>query len=102
MTNITEIPVKDTKLYVSAIFDCFDNAVLGISMANNMKASLCVQTLKSAFTSYPYFKGVIIHSDRGSQYTSSVYLDEIAKLGIKQSMNSAGGRCHDNAKCESM
>ena len=43
-----------------------------------------------------------IHSDRGSQYTSGIYRAKIAKLDIKQSMNSAGGRCHDNAKCESM
>ena len=40
VTDITEIPAKDGKLYVSAIFDCFDNAVLGLSMADNMKASL--------------------------------------------------------------
>ena len=46
VTDITEIPAKDGKLYVSCIFDCFDNAVLGISMANNMKAALCSQTLK--------------------------------------------------------
>ena len=101
VTDITEIPAKDGKLYVSCIFDCFDNAVLGISMANNMKAALCSQTLKNAFTSYPELAGAIVHSDRGSQYTSGVYRHEIAKIGIRQSMNSAGGRCHDNAKCES-
>lgn len=101
VTDITEIPTKDGKLYVSCIFDCFDNAVLGISMANNMKATLCSQTLKNAFTSYPELAGAIVHSDRGSQYTSGVYRLEIAKIGIRQSMNSAGGRCHDNAKCES-
>ena len=63
VTDITEIPAKDGKLYVSCIFDCFDNAVLGISMANNMKAALCSQTLKNAFTNYPELAGAIVHSD---------------------------------------
>ena len=61
-----------------------------------MKAALCSQTLKNAFTSYTELAGSIVHSDRGSQYTSGVYRHEIAKIGIRQSMNSAGGRCHDN------
>ena len=43
-----------------------------------------------------------IHSDRGSQYTSKEYREVISLYGIRQSMNSDGGRCHDNARCESM
>ena len=42
--------------------------------------------------------GAILHSNRGTQATYIV----INKYGILQSMNSAGGRCHDNARCESM
>lgn len=102
ITDITEVPAKDGKLYISAIFDCFDAAVLGLSMADNMRAELCVQTLKNAFTSYSGLCGAVIHSDRGSQYTSEKYRTAISKYHIQQSMNSAGGRCHDNARCESM
>lgn len=102
MTDITEIKAKDGKLYVSAIFDCFDLNVLGLAMGRNMKAELCVHTLDNALTSYPFLKGAIIHSDRGAQYTSEAYRKAIAKYGLRQSMNSAGGRCHDNARCESM
>jgi transposase InsO family protein len=47
-------------------------------------------------------RGAIAHSDRGSQYTSEAYRKAIKKFGLIQSMNSAGGRCHDNAKCESL
>ena len=47
-------------------------------------------------------KGAILHSDRGSQYTSEKYRLAITESGLVQSMNSAGGRCHDNARCESM
>ncbi len=102
VTDITEIKAKDGKLYVSAIFDCFDAAVLGLSMDTNMKAELCERTLINAVRSYPALRGAVIHSDRGSQYTSGTYRRSITKYGILQSMNSAGGRCHDNARCESM
>lgn len=102
ITDITEIKGSDGKLYVSAIFDCFDLAVLGLAMDTNMKAQLVTRTLENAYTAYPEIRGCIIHSDRGTQYTSKEYRKVIKKYGINQSMNSAGGRCHDNARCESM
>ena len=102
VTDITEIPAKDGKLYVSAIFDCFDVSVLGLAMADNMRTQLCVQTLKNACKSHREMCGAIIHSDRGSQYTSEEYRLAVADFKILQSMNGAGGRCHDNARCESM
>lgn len=67
-----------------------------------MKATLCVNTLDNAYKAYPKLKDAIIHSDRGTQYTSKEYRKVINKYGIQQSMNSDGGRCHDNARCESM
>ena len=102
VTDITEIKAKDGKLYVSAIFDCFNSEALGLAMADNMRAELCVTTLKNAVMKFPELSGAIVHSDRGSQYTSAEYRAAISKYGIVQSMNSAGGRCHDNARCESM
>lgn len=102
ITDITEIQAKNGKLYVSAIFDCFDLNVLGLSMADNMRAELCVQTVENACRNNHNMNRAIIHSDRGSQYTSEKYHNIIKKYKIKQSMNSAGGRCHDNARCESM
>ena len=102
VTDMTEIKASDGKLYVSAIFDCYDLAVLGLAMDTNMKATLCEQTLDNAYRAYPMLRGAIIHSDRGTQYTSELYRKAISKYGILQSMNSAGGRCHDNARCESM
>lgn len=102
ITDITEIPAKDGKLYVSAVFDCFDGAVLGLCMQDNMEASLCVQTVERACLAYPGLRGAVLHSDRGSQYTSGAYRKILERHGIRQSMNSDGGRCHDNARCESM
>ena len=59
-------------MYVSAIFDCFDSAVLGLSIGANMQATLCVDTLDNAMMAYPDLKGAIIHSDRGSLYMAKI------------------------------
>ena len=71
-------------------------------MDTNMRATLCEQTLENACKAYPMLRGAILHSDRGTQYTSELYRKAINRYGIVQSVNSAGGRCHDNARCESM
>ena len=102
VTDITEIKAKDGKPYVSAIFDCYDLMPNGLAMADHMRAELCCETLKNASLRYPKIRGAIVHSDRGSQYTGAAYRAAIQKYGIVQSMNSAGGRCHDNARCESI
>ena len=52
--------------------------------------------------SCPALRSAIIHSDRGTQYMSVLYRSVLSRYGSCQSMNSAGGSCHDNARCESM
>lgn len=71
VTDITEIPTADGKLYVSGIFDCFDLMPVELSMANSMRAELCEATVRSMVLKYgkSALKGIILHSDRGSQYT---------------------------------
>lgn len=71
-------------------------------MADNMRADLCVSTIANAHKAFPDIRGAIIHSDRGSQYTSAIFRSALNQYGIVQSMNSDGGRCHDNARCEAM
>jgi transposase InsO family protein len=71
-------------------------------MADNMRAELVCSSLENAVRLNPAMRDSILHSDRGSQYTSADFRETLDKFGIIQSMNSAGGRCHDNAKCESM
>ena len=60
VTDITEIKAKDGKLYVSAIFDCFDSSVLGLAMETNMKATLCEHTLDNAYLAHPDLRGAIV------------------------------------------
>ena len=102
VTDITEVKAKNGKLYVSAIFDCYDLTAVGLSMDDNMRAELCAATVENTAAAYPEFCGAVLHSDRGSQYTSASYRAALNEYGVKQSMNSAGGRCHDNARCESI
>ena len=101
VTDITEWQASDGKVYESAVFDCFDNLCLGLSLADNMRKELCMETFEQAARRYD-LSGALAHSDRGSQYTSEDFRAMLAKYGIVQSMNGAAGRCHDNAKCESM
>jgi len=104
VTDITQVTCADGKLYIFGIFDCFDNSCLSLKMADNMEAVVACDTLKAAVAAHPALRAnnAIVHSDRGSQYTSRDYRKCVEKCGIRQSMNSAAGRCHDNAKCESM
>ena len=84
ITDMTEIKASDGKLYVSAIFDCYDLAVLGLAMDTNMKATLCEQTLENAYRAYPMLRGAVLHSDRGTQYTSEQYRNAINKPANKK------------------
>ena len=69
VTDITEVKAQDGKLYISAIFDCYDAAVIGLAMADNMRAELCVSTLRNAYTNYPQLRGCIVHSDYAEEKT---------------------------------
>ncbi len=71
-------------------------------MKANMKAGLCIQTPKNTPTAYPTLEGAISHSDRETQYTSESHRQSVRERHIHQSMNSAGERCHDHARCKIM
>lgn len=97
--DITEIPTSEGKLYVAAVMDCFDGTIVGLKMADHMRAELCVEAFTSGVKTYQAY-GMIFHSDRGSQYTSGLYRQTLAQYGAIQSMSSTG-RCYDNARMES-
>lgn len=102
ITDITQIRGRDGKPYVSAIFDCSGSGVTGPAMDTGMKAPLCAQTPENAAEAYPGVRGAIIHSDREARIPAIFTRDAPGKHDIRQSMNSTGGRRHDNARCESM
>ena len=99
LTDISEIPCKDAKLYLSPVLDCYDGSIVAYSMDTNMRAELCVESFEQACHKTDA-RGMILHSDRGSQYTGRKFRDALAKHGATQSM-SGTGRCYDNSRMES-
>ncbi len=99
LSDITEVPCADGKLYVSPVLDCFDGAIVGLSMDDNMRKELCIEAFEQACRRQGAY-GMIFHSDRGSQYTSGDFRLSLQKHGAIQSM-SGTGRCYDNARMES-
>ncbi|QEN04724.1 IS3 family transposase [Thiospirochaeta perfilievii] len=100
LTDITEIPCSDGKLYVAPILDCFGGEIISLSMDSHMKKDLCIDAIKEAYKSRNPGNGVIIHSDAGSQYTSEKYKDTLGRFRAIQSMSDVG-KCYDNSRMES-
>lgn len=99
LTDISQIGCLDGKLYISPIMDCYNGEILALQMRNNMRAELCIDTLKAAGHRFP-LTGAILHSDRGSQYTSDAFRTELESLHIRQSLSGVD-HCYDNARMES-
>ena len=100
LTDITEIQCLDGKLYVSPIMDCFNGEIVALEMRDNMKKELCIDTVKQLKANCRNLNGAILHSDRGSQYTSEAFREELKESGMIQSL-SGTGHCFDNARMES-
>jgi transposase InsO family protein len=100
LTDITEMQCKNGKLYLCSVLDCFDAAIVGFSMDTNMKTPLCTAALNNAVLRYGRVQDCILHSDRGSQFTSHLYHETIEGKGFRQSMGRTGS-CYDNARMES-
>ena len=97
LTDITQIPCKDGKLYVSPLLDCYNGEIIALAMDTNMKKELCIK-ITEAYKNFDIKDGAIIHSDGGSQYTSSEYKKILGQLHAVQSMSGVG-KC--SLKCNS-
>ena len=100
LTDITEVQCADGKLYISPIMDCFNGEIVALEMRNNMKKELCIDTVKQLKMKYSDLNNIILHSDRGSQYTSKEFRNLLKKYSMVQSLSSTG-HCYDNARMES-
>ena len=70
LTDITEHPTAEGKLYCCAIKDCFSNRIVGYALADRMTAALAVHALRSAVARRQPRGTVVVHSDRGGQFRS--------------------------------
>jgi len=98
--DITYVRVKQQWLYLAVVMDLYSRKETGWSMNNRMTAKLVCGALKMALYARDYPEGVIVHSDRGSQYCSRKYQKLLKAYKLICSM-SGKGNCYDNAVCES-
>ena len=98
--DITYLPTGEGWLYLAVVLDLCSRAVVGWSMADHMRAELVNQALAMAICQRRPAAGLIMHTDRGSQYGAESYQQLLIQHGIQPSM-SRKGNCWDNAVAES-
>ncbi|MCV7205775.1 IS3 family transposase [Mycolicibacterium peregrinum] len=99
LTDITEHPTDEGKLYLCAIKDVYSNRIVGYSIDSRMKSSLAVAALDHA-VALRSPAATIVHSDRGSQFRSRKFVQALLHNGLHGSMGRVGA-CGDNAAMES-
>ena len=100
VTDITEHPTREGKLYCCVVLDVYARRVVGWSIDSRQTAALTTNALGMAIESRRPDPGAIIHSDHGSQFTSWVFTDRAKRSGLLPSMGSVGD-AFDNAVIES-
>jgi transposase InsO family protein len=100
VADITYIRTSAGWLYVAGIMDLFSRRIVGWSMADHMETQLVSDALQMAFSRRRPAAGLVHHSDRGVQYASDAYRDQLHQCGVRISM-SGKGNCYDNAAMES-
>lgn len=100
LTDITEHPTDEGKLYLCAIKDLSSERIVGYSMDSRMKACLAVDALDNAVIRRGQAAGCIVHSDRGSQFRSRKFTRALQTHDLIGSMGQVGA-AGDNAAMES-
>lgn len=99
-SDLTFVPTKEGWLYLAVTLDLHSRAVVGYAMDTQMPATLPLTALQMEVQRRCPGPGLLHHSDRGSQYASRIFQEELARLQAKGSM-SRKGDCWDNAIVES-
>ncbi|WP_458259777.1 IS3 family transposase [Legionella pneumophila] len=99
-SDITYIWTQEGWMYLAVVIDLYSRKVVGWSMSSRMKASLVCDALTMAIWQRKPSAGLIVHSDRGSQYASKQYRRLLENHGLVGSM-SRKGNCWDNSVAES-
>lgn len=98
--DITYLRTWEGWCYLATVLDLASRRVVGFAMADHMRTSLITEALTMATTARRPAPGLIFHSDRGSQYTSREFSQQLATNGMVQSL-SRRHQCWDNAVAES-
>jgi putative transposase len=99
VSDLTYIRTRSGWLYLAVVLDLYARRIVGWAMSPSMPAELVCEALNMAISSRKPAPGLIVHSDRGSQYASSEHAALLARHGLVASM-SGKGNCWDNAVME--
>lgn len=99
VTDITEIGTVEGKLYLCVVLDLFSKLVIGWAMHHRQDRHMVIRAVEMAIWQRQEATKVILHSDRGCQFTSGDYQRFLKSNALTSSM-SAVGHCADNAACE--
>jgi transposase InsO family protein len=99
VSDITYVATAEGWLYLAVILDLFSRRVVGWKLGESLGSELVEIALQNALVLRQPPSGLILHSDRGCQYSSQAVRQRLRSLGILQSM-SAQGNCYDNARAE--
>jgi transposase InsO family protein len=100
VTDITEHPTQEGKVYCAAVLDVFSRRIVGWSIDASPTATLVTNALGMAIDQREPTEGTVIHSDQGTQFTSWAFTQRAIDSGLVPSMGSIGD-CFDNAVIES-
>ena len=100
VADITYIPTRTGFLYLAIVLDVFSRKIVGWAMATHLRTELVLDALKMAIEQRQPVEGLVHHSDRGCQYTSTAFGARCVAAGIRPSMGRVGS-AHDNAMAES-
>jgi putative transposase len=100
VSDITYLPTEEGWQYLAVVMDLFSRRVVGWATADTLETSLISKALERAIRLRGHSPGLIHHSDRGCQYASRDYRNQLSSAGICASM-SRTGNCYDNATMES-
>jgi putative transposase len=100
ISDITYIRSREGWLYLCIIMDLYSRSIVGWSMEERLTKELVLKSLHMACMRREPQRGIIFHSDRGSQYASCAFNAKLLRKGFVASM-SGKGNCYDNAHAES-
>ena len=101
LTDITEHPTREGKVYLAAVLDVYGRRIVGWSIADHLRSELVVDALEMArWRRRPVPGQTVLHSDRGAQYTSWAFGHRLRDAGLLGSMGRVGS-AYDNAMMES-
>lgn len=101
VADITYVAAWTGFVYVAFVIDVFSRRIVGWRVASSVKTDLVLDALDQALWARSDPKGLIHHSDRGSQYLSIRYSERLAEAGIEPSVGSRGDS-YDNALAETI